>query len=107
MSRIKTVKTSEIRISMIEQLRSNGADIPVFAELIESYLWLTDFERELREDIRKNGRLITLRSAAGQEYQKENPAVKQLMQTSKQRMSILDKLGVSPAACTDFSDEDL
>lgn len=46
-------------------------------------------------------------SAAGQEYQKENPAIKQLMQTSKQRMSILDKLGVSPAACVDPSDEEL
>lgn len=107
MARTKAVKVSEIRLSMIEQLKSNGADIPVFAELIESYLWLTDFERELRADIRKNGRLITLRSAAGQEYQKENPAIKQLMQTSKQRMSILDKLGVSPAACVDPSDEEL
>lgn len=107
MSRTKTVKHSEIRLSMIEQLRTNGADIPVFTELIESYLWLTEFERELRADIKKNGRIITLRSAAGQEYQKENPAVKQLMQTSKQRMSILDKLGVSPAACVDPSDEEL
>ena len=107
MSRRKAVKASEIRASMTDQLRSSGADIPVFAELIESYLWLTDFERELREDIKKNGRLITVRSAAGQEYQKENPAVKQLLQTSKQRMSILDKLGVSPSSCAASNDEEL
>lgn len=46
-------------------------------------------------DIRKRGRTYTAVSAAGKDYEKDNPSVKNALLYSKQMLTILDTLELS------------
>ena len=49
-------------------------------------------EKKAQADVRKNGLTITARSASGNEYDKENPAIKAAALYNKQKLSILREL---------------
>lgn len=84
----------DVRKSLNEQLRAKGADVVLYRALIDDYMWLFQQEKQMQADIRKNGRSYLSVSAAGKEYEKENPCVKNALLYSKQMVTILTALGL-------------
>ncbi len=100
------IAIEKIRKSLIEQLEAKGANIPLFQDQIESYIFFVEREREMQRDIKERGLSFTATSASGKEYVKENPSVKNAIMYNKQQLDILTKLGLTTASITsDFDDE--
>ena len=100
------IAIKKIRKSLIEQLEAKGANIPLFQDQIETYIFFVEREREMQNDIRERGLSFTATSASGKEYVKENPSVKNAIMYNKQQLDILTKLGLTTASITsDFDDE--
>lgn len=88
-------KAGEVRESLIRQLRAKGADVTLYRALIDDYMWFYQQFHQMQADIRKNGRTYTATSAAGKDYEKDNPCVKNALLYSRQMVSILAALGLS------------
>lgn len=88
-------KQTEIRESLIEQLKMKGADVSLYRDLIDQYMWFRRQLAAMRTDIAKRGRTYTAVSAQGKNYEKNNPSVKDALMYSKQMVAILDALGLS------------
>jgi hypothetical protein len=84
----------EIKESLIAQLVAKGADVILYRALIDDYMWLHKQFKQMQADIRKKKRVYTATSAAGKEYEKENPSVKNALLYSKQMVAILNALGL-------------
>ena len=94
------VTARQIRESLIEQLKAKGADSHIYMGLIEDYVWFWQQEREMQKDIKDRGRTYMAMSAAGREYEKNNPSVKDALLYSKQMVAILDALDLSTKTVT-------
>ena len=100
------IAIKKIRKSLIEQLEAKGANIPLFQDQIETYIFFVEREREMQNDIRERGLSFMAVSASGKEYVKDNPSVKNAIMYNKQQLDILTKLGLTTASITsDFDDE--
>lgn len=102
----------EVRKSFLEQLRAKGADVALYRAQIDDYMWFFQQERQMQADIRKKGRTYLTISAAGKEYEKDNPSVKNALLYSRQMIAILGALGldtrtVTGGAAGDDADDDL
>jgi phage terminase small subunit len=86
---------ANVKKSLIKQLEIKGAKVEIYMSLVDDYIWLWKQEREMQRDIKDQGRTYTTTSAAGKEYEKENPSVKNALLYSKQMVSILTALGLS------------
>lgn len=97
----KSQKTrrKEIKKSLIEQLRSRGSDIALFADQVDDYMQLWDLKEMLIEDIRETG----LRTGDG----KDNTSPKQLPIVNRQMLSLLKTLGVTTDNIVGEEDDDL
>lgn len=95
----------EIRESLEQQLRDQGADVLHFQALLDDYIFFYKMLRKMQSDIRKNGTTIKARSAAGKEYDKENPAIKQAALYSKQMLQILREMGLTTGNCRPPDDD--
>lgn len=84
----------EIKESLTKQLQAKGADVPLYQSKIEEYMWLYQQFRQMQTDIKKRGRTYKTMSAAGKEYEKENPSVKDALLYSRQMVAILGALGL-------------
>lgn len=82
----------KIRDSLIEQLKARGADVPLFNALIDDYIWYCEQENDMQKDIKDRGRTYITTSAAGNEYEKENPSVKNALMYNKQKLAILKQM---------------
>lgn len=82
----------QVKQSLIRQLEDRGANVDHFIALIEDYIFYYKQEKRAQADVRKNGLTITARSASGNTYDKENPAVKAAALYNKQKLSILREL---------------
>jgi phage terminase small subunit len=87
-------KASEIKASLIEQIIAKGADVTLYRALIDDYMWFHQQFKKMQADIAKRGRSYTAVSAAGKDYEKENPSVKNALLYSKQMVAILSALGL-------------
>ena len=87
-------KASEIRKSLEEQLKAKGADVTLYRALIDDYMWFHQQFRQMQADIKKRHRTYTATSAAGKDYEKENPSVKNALLYSRQMIAILGALGL-------------
>lgn len=85
---------SAVKDSLITQLQARGADVPLYRDQIDSYLFFMQQERKMQAKVRKHGLTYTAISAAGKEYEKDNPAVKDALLYNKQRLAILNALGL-------------
>ena len=63
-----------VREDLIEQLRAKGADVAIFEDLIERYLFYRKQEIKMQQDIKKNGLCYKAISSTGKEYMKDNPS---------------------------------
>jgi phage terminase small subunit len=85
----------QIRDSLLEQLKAKGADVSLYRSLVDDYCWFWKQEREMQKDIKERGRIYISVSAAGKEYEKENPSVKNALLYNKQMVAILSALDLN------------
>lgn len=90
MAKIKAVEQS-----LIEQLKTNGADIEAFRALIGDYMALYKVCEELKKDIRKRGTIVERTGSAGQTITAPNTSIKELRDTNKSMLAILRQLNLS------------
>lgn len=88
-------KRSDVRQSLIDQLKVRGAEVPLYVDLIDQYMWFRQQLAAMRTDIAKRGRTYTTISAQGKDYEKNNPSVKDALMYSKQMVAIIDALNLS------------
>ena len=85
---------SDVRDSLRRQLQERGAETPHFLALIDDYMFYYQQEKKMQAAVKK-GLTIRAKSAAGKEYDKENPAIKAAALYSKQKLAILRELGLT------------
>lgn len=91
--------SAAIRESLEAQLREKGADVAVYQSLLDDYMRYWRMEKDLQADIKHRGVNVTCTSAAGKEYEKQNPSITAALQCNKQKLLILDKLGLTTSNC--------
>lgn len=101
------VSYKALKENLIEQLRNKGADVDCFLDLIDSYMFYTKKERQMQADINKNGLSYPAKSATGKDYIKDNPSVKNAIIYNKQRLAILNQLGLTTSSVESDIDEEL
>lgn len=95
-----------VREDLIEQLRAKGADVAIFEDLIERYLFYRKQEIKMQQDIKKNGLCYKAISSTGKEYMKDNPSIKHAVMYNKQCLAILAQLDLSPKTVQSRDGED-
>lgn len=85
---------SDVRTSLRRQLQERGAETPHFLALIDDYMFYYQQEKKMQAAV-KRGLTVKAKSAAGKEYDKENPAIKAAALYSKQKLAILRELGLT------------
>lgn len=96
-----------IKDSLMKQLKDKGANVEHFTSLVEDYVFYWKEEREMQKDIKKKGRTYKAVSAAGKDYEKDNPSVKNSIMYNKQKLSILKEMGLTTSNVKNDDDEDL
>lgn len=97
---------ANIKHSLIEQLDVAGKNVDFYSSLIEDYIFYETQERKMQADIKKRGLTYTATSAAGKEYEKDNPSVKNAFLYNKQKLQILKDLGLSADKVRLIDDDD-
>lgn len=95
-----------IKCSLLRQLEKKGANIAVFEDLIDDYMKFYDIKKKLQKDIDNRGVTFKEKNCKGEMVEKENPSVKNLINTNKQMLSIIDKLKLDPDSIIPEEDED-
>jgi phage terminase small subunit len=95
----KTIRESLREQAIMKKLVTKSADgtmivRPDVADLIEQYIYMFKQIKEMKASIKKDGRTYEAVSAAGKYYEKENPAVKDLILYNRQILAIRKQLGL-------------
>lgn len=88
----------DVRGSLINQLKSKGADIPLYTDKIEDYMALWDQKEMYIQDIRENGVRL--------ENGKQNSSTRLLQQTIRLMDTMLKTMNLSPDDVAPEGDED-
>lgn len=99
------ISQTKLRQSLVDQLERKGANVDCFIDLINSYIFFTKKEREMQKDIEKRGLCYKAVSSTGKTYVKDNPSIKNAVLYSKQRLAILNQLGLT-ISTVESNDED-
>lgn len=91
----KNQSLKNIKESLIQQVEKKGSKTPFFLALIDDYVKYEKQEREFNKDVKKRGYVFTATSAQGKTYDKENPSIKAAIMCNKQKLAILNQLGIS------------
>lgn len=91
----KKQKRQSLRDSLLDQLRAKGADIRLYRSLIDDYCFYDRQLKAMKRSIRDKGRTYSAVSAAGKEYEKDNPDVKNAALYSKLMLSILQQMDLT------------
>lgn len=103
---IKPKSKRKVREDLINQLKAKGADVLIFVDLIDRYMFYRDLEIEMHKNIAEKGLEYPTVSATGKNYVKENPSVKQAVLYNKQCLAILQQLGLNPKEIEDDTEDD-
>lgn len=103
----KTNKREKIKNSLLAQLKSLGASLEHYEDLINDYMGLWDIKEALTNDIQTRGVTYKDYSSVGVEMQKNNPSTKELVMVNKQMLSLLKELGLSTDKVCDTEDDEL
>lgn len=103
---IKPKPKKKVREDIINQLRAKDADVLIFEDLIDRFMFYRDLEIEMHRDIAERGLEYPAVSATGKNYVKENPSVKQAVLYNKQCLAILQQLGLSPKEIEGDTEDD-
>ena len=105
---VKAKSKKKVRDDLVAQLKSMGADILLFKDLIDRAMFYRDMEIKMQKDIAERGFEFEAVSATGKEYMKENPSVKNAVMYNKQYLAILTQLHLNPKTVeTDAGDDEL
>jgi len=89
------MKATDVRKTLLEQLKIKGAKVNHFIDLVNDYISFWETKNALTEDIKKRGVMYVDVSSVGVKMQKNNPSVKELVMVNKQMLSILKELGIN------------
>ena len=93
---IKKIKRStsykKLKENLLSQLAEKNNDIPVFLDLVESYMDLWIVKELLNNDISDRGVYVTTYNARGQEIAKKNDSVSELSKITAQMLKVLTQL---------------
>ena len=101
------MKKTDVIKSLKEQLKSRGADIPCFLDLIDDYGKLWTIKNKLIADINKRGVVYDDVSSVGVPMKKNNPSTKELLGVNRQMLCILEKLGLETKNVSSDEDDEL
>ena len=82
-----------VRKALRNQLKENGADNPLWLDLVEDYMKFWDLKEELQKSIRTKGAMVVVKNGS-QEFYKKNDAVVELPKVSKRMTDILEILKI-------------
>lgn len=97
----------DIKESLLAQLAAKGADLAHFEALVDDYVEYFGMVKKMKADIKKRGMTYTAVSAAGKEYEKDNPNLKLIPQYTRAMLSILKDLGLTTDQVSDGEDDEL
>ncbi|QXE19994.1 P27 family phage terminase small subunit [Clostridium sp. 001] len=97
----------KIKESLIKQLKNKDANVEHFLGLIDDYIWYFNQEKAMQKDIKIRGRTYITMSASGNEYEKENPSVKNAVMYNKQKLAILKQLELTTDNVGSDDDDEL
>lgn len=100
------MKAADVKNALIEQLESKGASVAFYRSLVDDFVYYWQQERKMQADVKKRGLTYTTVAATGNKIEKENPSVKTAYMYNKQKLAILDKLGISPDKIFKADDDD-
>lgn len=80
---------------MHAQLRAKGADVAHFEALVDDYVMYFSMVQKMKKDLRVRGTTYPATSAAGKNYEKDNPNAKLLPQYTRSMLTILKDLGLT------------
>ena len=110
---IKKIKRStsyrKLKENLLSQLAEKNSDIPVFTDLVESYMDLWVVKELLTNDIADRGVYITTINGKGQEQPKKNDSVSELSKITAQMLKVLTqlKLEVNNESTSPTEDDEL
>jgi hypothetical protein len=91
----KSARYREIRQSLLDQLKFQGADTAAFRDLVDDYMDFWVIKQLTIIDIRTRGPVITYNNGGGQTGTKENPSIAYKIKISSQMMKILQQLNLN------------
>lgn len=97
-------KTS-IKDDLTEQLNLRGVHESYYIDLVNDYISLWDVKTMLIKDIKERGVSIAYNNGGGQNGQKKNDSVDQLIKVNGQMLKILSELGIEPTGQGEEDDE--
>ncbi len=102
----ETQKRLSIKEDLIYQLEDSGRLQSFYTNLIEDYLFYYDLKERFRRDIENRGLIVTVTSGNGFPKKQTNESVKELRETSKMMLKILQDLKLQePSTGVDKYDE--
>ncbi|QIK87094.1 P27 family phage terminase small subunit [Erysipelothrix sp. HDW6B] len=102
----ETQKRLSIKEDLIYQLEDSGRLQSFYTNLIEDYLFYYDLKERFRRDIENRGLIVTVTSGNGFPKKQTNESVKELRETSKMMLKILQDLKLQePLTGVDKYDE--
>ena len=106
--KVNIAKASDAKIKrdLLDQLKAKGADVLIFRDLIDRYIYFRRLEIEMQRDVSERGLSYLSVSSTGKEYVKDNPSVKGAVMYNKQCLAILSQLDLSPKTVVVPSGED-
>ena len=84
--------TIKIKESLIKQLENKKANTDYFLALVDDYIFYSDEEQSMQDDIKIRGRSYKAKSASGFTIMKENESLKNALTFNKQKLAILKQL---------------
>lgn len=100
------MKQADIRKGLIRQLEMKGVKTSYFLSMVEDYMFLHGQVQKMKTSIRKDGVEYEAVSAAGKNYTKENPAVKNIVLYNRQMLAILKELGLNTDGAEGSEEDD-
>lgn len=104
---IAKASDAKIRRDLLDQLKAKGADMLIFRDLIDRYIYFRRLEIEMQRDVSERGLSYLSVSSTGKEYFKDNPSIKNAIMYNKQCLEILKQLDLTTKTVdTDTADDD-
>lgn len=107
--KVNIAKASDAKIKrdLRDQLKAKGADVLIFRDLIDRYIYFRRLEIEMQRDVSERGLSYLSVSSTGKEYVKDNPSIKNAIMYNKQCLEILKQLDLTTKTVdTDTADDD-
>lgn len=106
MTKKRTVKKSDIKQDLIDQLERRGVYGSHYLDLINDYLALWDIKNALIKDIKERGVTTQYQNGKEQWGYKKNDSIAELTKTNAQMLKILSELGLRGVDFEAVDDDD-